>query len=225
MKFLCPACDRLLELASYRVEADALVVRCARCGVETYSRPEPRPIPSSTPHPSPPKLALAPESPSIEQDSFDAPAGFCPKCLGPKSERVESCPACGLVFANVQQAEFYPRQEVAEQWRELLAQWGDPSKHEQFLKSMAALGELVSAGRLYRLRLAIAPSDAIAQRGRDEVVRLATIGSPLFNNEFSKEPGEVQRTFRWQHVALGVFILLCITMVVVLFRQVAQRLP
>ncbi len=221
MKFLCPACDRLLELASYRIEADALVVRCARCGVETSSQPEPRPVPSSTFHPSPPRLALAPESPSIERESFDAPAGYCPKCLGLKSEATESCPQCGLVFANAQPAEFYPREEVAEQWRQLLAQWGDSQKHEQFLKSMTALGELVSAGRLYRLRLAIAPGDVIAQRGRDEVVRLATIGSPLF----SKEPAEVQRAVRWQHVALGMFILLCITVAVVLFRQVAQRLP
>jgi rRNA maturation protein Nop10 len=134
---------------------------------------------------------------------------------------VEACPQCGLVFANAQPAEFYPSEEVAEQWRELLAHWGDPKKHEQFLKSMTALGELVAAGRLYRLRLAIAPSDVIAQRGRDEVVRLATIGSPLFN----KEPAEVQRAVRWQHVALGMFILLCITVAVVLFRQVAQRLP
>src|SRR5216684_1863282 len=80
---------------------------------------------------------------------------------------------------------------------------------------------VASAGRLYRLRLAIAPGDVIAQRGRDEVVRLARIGSPLF----SKEPAEVQRAVRWQHVALGMFILLCITVAVVLFRQVAQRLP
>jgi hypothetical protein len=52
-------------------------------------------------------------------------------------------------------------------------------------------------------------------------VRLATIGSPLF----SKEPAEVQSAVRWQHLALGMFILLCITVAVVLFRQVAQRLP
>jgi len=213
VKFLCPACDRLLEVASYRVEADALVVRCARCGVETSSRPEPRP--------TPPRLALAPQALNYEQESFDAPSGYCPKCVGPKAEGTESCPQCGLVFANVQRGEFYPREEVAEQWRELLSQWGDPEKHEQFLNSMMALGELVSAGRLYRLRLAINPGDIIAQRGRDEVVRLATIGSPLS----SKEPVEVQRVFRWQHLALGMFILLCIAISVVLFRQVAHRLP
>lgn len=222
MKFLCPACDRLVELANYRVEDEALVVRCARCGVETSSRkPEPQPVPSSLPHPAPLRLAPAPETQSLEQDSFDAPAGYCPKCISPKSEGTESCPQCGLVFANLQPGELNPRQEVAEQWGELLANWGDPEKHEQFLKSMTELGELVSAGRLYRLRLAINPGDVIAQRGRDEVVRLATIGSPLF----SKEPAEVQRVFRWQHLALGMFILLCIAISVVLFRQVAQRLP
>src|SRR5258708_38956661 len=134
------------------MEGDAVVVRCGSCGVEASSQPEPRPVPSSTFHPSPPRLALSPESPSIEQESFDAPAGYCPKCLGLKSEATESCPQCGLVIANAQPAEFYPREEVGEQWRQLLAQWGDSQKHAQFLKSMPALGGMWAAGRRYRVR-------------------------------------------------------------------------
>jgi len=221
VKFLCPACDRLLELSSYRVEDDALIVQCARCGAETSSRAERAAVQSIAVAHGPPRLTLAPEAPQVEQSSFDAPPGFCPKCLSARPETAESCIHCGLVFANAQPGEFQPSDEVASQWRELLAHWADPKKHDQFLKSMLAQSELVSAGRLYRLRLALTPSDAIAQSGRDEVVRLATIGSTMF----TAPAGGVQRVVRWQHVALGIFILLCITVAVVLFRQVALRLP
>lgn len=221
MKFLCPACDRLLEPSSYRIEADDLIVQCARCGTETSSRAQPAAVQSIGAVHGPPRLALAPEAPPVEQSSFDAPPGFCPKCLSPRPERAESCTQCGLVFANHQPGEFQPSEEVATQWREVLAHWTDLKKHDQFLKSMLAQTELVSAGRLYRLRLALAPSDAMAQRGRDEVVRLATLGSAMFTTP----SGGAQRVFRWQHLAVGIFILLCIVIAVVLFRQVALRLP
>ena len=221
MKFLCPACDRLLEPSSYRIEANALIVQCAGCRAETSSRAERPSVQSIAAVHGTPRLTLAPEEPQIEQISFEAPPGFCPKCLSARPETAESCTHCGLVFANAQSSEFQPSDEVVAQWRELLAHWTDPKKHDQFLTSMMAQSELVSAGRLYRLRLALAPSDSMAQRGRDEVVRLATVGSAIF----TAPSGGVQRVVRWQHVALGIFILLCIAVAVVLFRQVALSPP
>jgi len=75
--------------------------------------------------------------------------------------------------------------------------------------------ELAVAGRLYRLRLAVAPTDAKASRGRDEVLRLATVSSPVME----KTPLDMPSVLRWQHLALLIFILLCVSVFFLLYRQ------
>lgn len=154
-------------------------------------------------------------------DLFGVPAGFCPKCISPRPANAQACPQCGLSFDKVEEQDYRPPPNVAALWSELAPHWDDSQAHDHFLKAAFALGELAAAGRLYRLRLAQAPADLLAARGRDEVLRLATVGTPVF----SKEPADVQRVLRWQHVALGVFILLTVAVLVILVGQFAQRAP
>lgn len=39
MKLLCPACERLVELERFRVDGDALLLTCGKCGVESRVTP------------------------------------------------------------------------------------------------------------------------------------------------------------------------------------------
>lgn len=45
MKFLCVHCERLLELGAFRVDGDALVVTCPRCGQENRASSESAAVP------------------------------------------------------------------------------------------------------------------------------------------------------------------------------------
>ncbi|MBJ6763438.1 hypothetical protein JGU66_21945 [Myxococcaceae bacterium JPH2] len=197
MKFQCEACERLVPLEVFRVEADALVVACGRCGAEnraalTVAAAQPEavaavasPVPAEPPvRPSVPALrvvrpddaAAATSGASVHED-FSAPPGFCPKCVSPRREERESCAACGLVFANFLAEEHQPSEALAQGWRVLRERWADWDAHEQWLSQALARGELAMAGRLYRLQLAQAPEDAQARRGREEVVRRAASAS------------------------------------------------
>jgi hypothetical protein len=60
-------------------------------------------------------------------------------------------------------------------WAELRARWGDEAAHRAFLSSVNDLEGLARAGARYREALAAAPGDAAATRGRDEVLRKATV--------------------------------------------------
>lgn len=66
-----------------------------------------------------------------------------------------------------------PSEEAA--WAELRARWGDPEAHRVFLARFADLEGLARAGARYRAVLAERPGDPEAARGRDEVLRRATV--------------------------------------------------
>ena len=66
-----------------------------------------------------------------------------------------------------------PAEEAA--WAELCARWGEPEAHRAFLSRFADLAGLARAGARYRAVLAERPEDASALRGRDEVLRRATV--------------------------------------------------
>jgi len=222
VKFLCPSCERLLELSSFRIEGSALVVRCGACGEESKADGS-----SGTAASSPSVIRVAKAASSLGRavpptwDLFGVPPGFCPKCIAPRPANAQVCPQCGLSFDSIEEGGYRPPEEVAAIWSELASHWDESQAHDHFLKAAFALGELAAAGRLYRLRLAQAPADLLAARGRDEVLRLATVGSPVFN----KEPADVQRVLRWQHVALGAFVLLIVAVLVILVGQFSRRAP
>lgn len=238
MRYLCDACERLAPPAAFRVELNVLVITCARCGQETRARPEEALVAAvAETNAEPPAAVLAPRSNSVpalkvvalrpseervreaaalarSEDPFAVPPGFCPKCIAVRKEGAESCAACGLVYSNFDPNEQRPSEELRTAWLSVLERWDDRDTHDRLVSLALGRGELAAAGRLYRLRLAQAPDDLYAQRGRDEVVRVAS-ASPVAFQPAPQPAG----SNKWQAVAA---VLLFITLLVLgfyLFRQ------
>ena len=155
------------------------------------------------------------------EDPFAPPPGHCPKCLAPRVEDALICPRCGLVYANYRPEEHRPSAPLGEAWLALLAHRDDEARHERFVQLALARGELAGAGRLYRLRLAQAPQDLFAQRGRDEVLRLASASSSAALALESAPPGGPART---RGVLLGLLALFVLVAAVLLLRQLQGML-
>lgn len=64
-------------------------------------------------------------------------------------------------------------EEEAAAWAAVLAAWDDEAAHRAYLGRPLDLDGLALAGRRYRAVLAERPDDALAVRGRDEVVKRA----------------------------------------------------
>ncbi|XXF77405.1 hypothetical protein P2318_30790 [Myxococcaceae bacterium GXIMD 01537] len=196
MRFLCDVCERLAPPAAFRVELHTLVLTCARCGSETRGRADEvaaaahaEAAQEESDAPLPPRASSSPAlkvvtlRPSGEQvreaaelarseDPFQVPPGFCPKCISVRRDASPACAACGLIYANFVPAEHRPSEPLRAAWLGVLSRWDDWDTHDRLLSVAMGRGELAQAGRLYRIRLAQAPEDLYAQRGRDEVVRL-----------------------------------------------------
>jgi len=238
MRYLCDACERLAPPAAFRVELGVLVMTCARCGQESRARPEEAlvaAVAETSAEASQP--ALAPRSntaaalrvvtlrPSEErvreaaalarsEDPFAVPPGFCPKCISVRKEGGESCAACGLVYANFDPDEQRLSEPLSSSWLSVLERWDDRDAHDRLLSLAVGRGELAAAGRLYRIRLAQAPDDLYAQRGRDEVVRLAS-ASPV---SFTPTPTRVVSN-KAQLVAAVILFITLLVLGVYIFRQ------
>ncbi|HVG58743.1 MAG TPA: hypothetical protein VNA24_09325 [Hyalangium sp.] len=237
MRYLCDSCERLAPPAAFRVELGVLVMTCARCGQESRARPEEALVaavaqtqaeaaePASAPRSSTvPTLKVVTLRPSEErvreaaalarsEDPFAVPPGFCPKCISMRKEGAESCAACGLVYTYFDASEQRVSEPLRAAWLSVLERWDDRDAHDRLLSLAVGQGELAAAGRLYRIRLAQAPDDVYAQRGRDEVVRLATA------SQAALEPTPTQGTSRSQVVVGVLLFLLVMTMAFFIFRQ------
>ncbi|WP_395852504.1 hypothetical protein [Cystobacter fuscus] len=145
---------------------------------------------------------------SISEDAFMPPAGFCPKCIGTRKEGSVVCPFCGLDFARYRQDDFRPSPVVSSTWLGVLELWDSKSAHDKVLALASERGELPALGRLYRIRLARQPEDAMALRGREEVLRLASAGSMLL----ATPPPDKGTKFRM--AALGVFLFMLLILLV-----------
>ena len=191
MKLLCAGCDRLVDVAGFRVEGERWVLTCPRCGVEETLLPlgDPTVVLQSAPQDrGAPSLRTeraeadahvereAPKSgPPADGDPFGVPPGHCPKCAAPRRTAEGACPSCGLRPEQLKPEHLAPSAWLAEQWPTLIARWNDPAAHAALLKAAGPRGELAAVGRLFRLRLARFPGDGQAERGRDEVLRLAAL--------------------------------------------------
>lgn len=237
MRYLCDSCERLAPPAAFRVEMGVLVMTCARCGQESRARPEEALVaavaqtqaeasqPASAPRSNTvPALKVVTLRPSEEQvreaaalarseDPFAAPPGFCPKCISVRKEGAESCASCGLVYALFDASEQRVSEPLRAAWLSVLERWDDRDAHDRLLSLAVGQGELASAGRLYRIRLAQAPEDVYAQRGRDEVLRLATASQAAF------KPTPATGTSRTQVVVGVILFLLVMAMAYFIFRQ------
>lgn len=191
MNGLCSACGQPVEVVDFRLDEGRVLVRCPACGkeqrlslsdasgAEAGARPAGADVPPATQNaPSPPLTVgfAAPASPAQAiEPAFDPPPGFCPKCIAPRTSTATTCPACGLLFANYQPAEVQPSAALAAAWRELAAAWDEGAAHFKFLRLAAASEELAAAGRLYRIRLAQSPADALARGGVEATVKAASV--------------------------------------------------
>ncbi|ATB50754.1 hypothetical protein [Corallococcus macrosporus] len=156
-----------------------------------------------------------PAAPLTDEALFEPPPGVCPKCVGPRREEALSCAQCGLVYVNYLPGEPPLSDVLADAWRKLAARWEDWDAHDRLMTLAVGRGELAMVGRLYRVRLARAPGDTVAQRGRDEVVRRATLGVPS-----SLEPvGAHGPLDRMKKVALGVGFIVVLVLAVLVFQH------
>jgi hypothetical protein len=175
---------------------------------------------SSSPSPSPslrvvrdtgsmPSVGSASSSSSSSSDdAFMPPAGFCPQCIGTRKEGTVVCPFCGLDFSRFRQEDLRPSPVVSSTWLGVLELWESKSAHDKVLALASERGELPALGRLYRVRLARQPEDAMALRGREEVLRLASAGSILL----ATPPPDKGTKLRM--AGLGVFLFLLMVLLV-----------
>jgi hypothetical protein len=204
MNVVCPACERLVPLNVFRLDAGRLYVTCPRCGVESAAEG------ASPPSPSTP-LAVSEDS-AAAGDVFAVPADRCPKCIALRPASATACPSCGLSFDGASAEAYAPSAELAAQWRELLGRWSEQQAHEKLVSAASLQGDLAPLGRLYRLRLAISPGDDVARQGRDAVLARASAPSA-----FPLPAQEAKRAEAWKVVALGVAI---VVLLVVAFRLI-----
>jgi hypothetical protein len=156
---------------------------------------------------------------SAEHNPFEVPPGFCPKCVA-RRDGGAACPQCGLAFDTFVAADVEPPAWLREAWVALLRAWGDDAAHEALRQRAHQEDMLGALGRLYRLRLAVEPNDPIAEKGRNEVLRLATaaMGS-LSRGDAAVAPQ------RMKTVLTGVAVLFAVGAVGLLIRLLVQRAP
>jgi hypothetical protein len=184
MKGLCSVCGQPVEVVDFRLDEGVVLVRCTACGkeqrltVSAATGAEEEPSAAVQPAPDGPVSAERPAAPLPHAIAplFEPPEGFCPKCVAPKSGAAMACPACGLVFSNYQPGELQPSATLAAAWNALAAEWDSAVAHARFLQLAAAEEALPAAGRLYRIRLAQAPEDALAKGGVEATVKMASAG-------------------------------------------------
>ncbi len=168
--------------------------------------------PSATPAPS-----SSPSS-SSSDDPFMPPPGFCPKCIGVRKEGAVVCPFCGLDYARFKPDESRPSGAVASTWLGVVELWESKGAHDKVLALSSERGELAALGRLYRIRLARNPEDAMAKRGREEVLRLAAASSTLLST-----PAPDKRV-KMRMAGLGLLFLMLMVAAVVIGAQVKRML-
>lgn len=146
------------------------------------------------------------------------PPGFCPKCIGVRKEGAVVCPYCGLDYARFRPEESRPSGAVASTWLGVVELWESKGAHDKVLALSSERGELAALGRLYRIRLARNPEDAMAKRGREEVLRLAAASSTLL----SSAPPDKRTKMRM--AGLGLLFLMLMVAAVVIGAQVKRML-
>ncbi|NVI98670.1 hypothetical protein HV824_11145 [Myxococcus sp. AM009] len=154
-------------------------------------------------------------APLTDDALFEPPPGVCPKCVAPRREEALSCPQCGLVYVNYQPEEQPLSDVLADAWRTLAARWEEWDAHDRLMTLAVGRGELAMVGRLYRIRLAHVPDDAVARRGRDEVVRRATLVVPSSTDLVGTS--DVSR--RLKTLAAGVGFIVVLVLAVLVFQH------
>ena len=223
MKLLCPACERLGEPSSLRVEAGCVLATCGRCGASgSVGALSPLPLDSLPPPPLAPVLsaprvqalpvaAPQPAALAVDEDPYAVPAGRCPKCVAVRPEAALNCPHCGLTFTNFVADEHRLKPGLDRAWRLLLQKWEDPSMHDKLLQRAQAEEALPQVARLYQLRIARNDADAMARRGREELLKRAMATATVTARAEGTKPA-VNRRALWLGLLGGTVLLLVLLM-------------
>jgi hypothetical protein len=184
MNGLCSFCKQPVEVVDIRLGEGIVVVRCPACGkqqrlsLSEASGELEAPAPAAPAAAPLPRLASPSGPPPLRgvtiAPAFEAPAGFCPKCIAPRAQGAKSCPSCGLDFAKAPSSDVKPSSALVSAYSTLAEQWGAAPAHVRFLQFAADRGELAAAGRLYRIRLAGFPDDAVARASLEATVKMAS---------------------------------------------------
>lgn len=242
MKFLCPRCERLVELRDFKLEGTALVLSCPACGsASRVNAPSSPPValvpltpvtPSTTGERPAHHLTSFPGASNVvalrsagshavssaadlaRSGAFEVPLGRCPKCIAPRQSNGITCSQCGLTFAQFDASQVAPPQWLKTAWVELLSDWGSEERHAELRHRALAEQDLAAVGRLYRMRLVADPEDPFAQRGRDEVLRLALAPG------VQVKPGVMTEKLdaRWKYVLMAVFFVVCLGLLALMAR-------
>jgi hypothetical protein len=107
---------------------------------------------------------------------------------------------------------------LEEEWKRVVAEWGDPKAHTRFLALAEASGELAFAGRRYRELRESDPSKAAeAQRAIDEILSRAMSRMTL-----ERTPVRTGRT-RAEWIGMGVALAFLIGMALAVAQAFTRR--
>ncbi len=228
MKFLCTRCERLVELLDFKLEAASLVLTCPSCGGHsragspasiTGERPalQLKSIPGTSnvvALRSPGSDAVAAAAEASATAPFGVPAGRCPKCIAPRPSNASTCTQCGLTFSAFDPSQVAPTGWLERAWIDLLADWGNEPLHAKLRVRALAEQDLATVGRLYRLRLVAHAEDPFAQRGRDEVLRLALVPTKAPTPNVLTEKIDS----KWKYAWVGLVLIVCLVLLGLMAR-------
>lgn len=172
----CPGCKELVNLTSFTAHNDAFAFVCPSCKVRQrlVSVKEPnKPLVENAPLAPPPQPEAPPPAP-LPPGAAPEPPPPPPVVAGPAPVEVKPGPEAHLWTA----------------WNKLVADWGRPQAHDQFVSFCAGAGSLPFAGMRYRDRIADKPDDEMAKKGRDRVLTQAMV---MATN--AKETTEVRSSY------------------------------
>jgi hypothetical protein len=109
-----------------------------------------------------------------------------------------------------------PGQWMQDGWTGLLQSWGELDQHDALVVAALGKGELPALGRLYRLYLARVPEDPLARRGREEVVRRASV--PGLTPPSAAKPDQPT----WLVALVGVLAVSVLLAVIFLIRALLE---
>jgi hypothetical protein len=231
VKVLCPHCDRLIALEVFRVEGEALIITCAKCGtesrVESAAAAVTQVATQGRSSSMPPRVSLASTeggsnvvvlrtagheaaqkaARAADEGPFVIPEGVCPRCIAPRAA-TPSCPHCGILFESFDEASVLPPKWLREEWVEVLRDWGNELKHTQLRRKAQQTDGLAAVGRLYRLRQASVPEDPVAAEGRADVLRLAAVAMSFRPAASDEELEQRRRKVVLWSVSLVVIVIL-----------------
>ena len=163
---------------------------------------------------SPGSDAVAAAAEASRSGPFEVPLGRCPKCIAPRQSTAAACSQCGLTFSQFDSTQVAPAQWLKTEWIDLLSDWGNETHHAELRHRALAEQDLASVGRLYRLRLVNNPEDPFAQRGRDEVLRMALVPSTVTQQKVLT--GKIDP--KWKYVLVVLVFLVCVGLLALMAR-------